>query len=174
MLAGWCVIRIRIRVLPQSTQTEVNEHVCLQWDVSLSEPAVTRLEGNCWEWPLYLSVIYTSSQSQVFTYGFFFCSPLWGFFVLIVLRKNEMSVYLLMRFAEQLLPDAIWKMPRVHDKLSVTLIIHTDAEDCPWRMTVSAVLAASVTNHQVIIFACVQNCICEHDNIFNMLYFNED
>lgn len=56
-----------------------------------------------------------------------------------------------MCFAEVILPAAIWKMPRVHDKVSVTLIIHTDAEDCPWRMTVSAVLAASVTNHQVII-----------------------
>lgn len=67
MQASGCVIRIRIRMLSQSTQTAVNEHVCLQRDVSLSEPAVTRLEGNCWEWPLYLSVIYTPSQSRVFT-----------------------------------------------------------------------------------------------------------
>lgn len=69
MLASWCVIRIRIRILSQSTQTEVNEHVCLQRDVSFSQPAVTSLEGNCWEWPLYFSVIYTPSQSQVFAYS---------------------------------------------------------------------------------------------------------
>lgn len=33
MLASRCVIRIRIRTPSQSTQTEVNEHVCLQRDV---------------------------------------------------------------------------------------------------------------------------------------------
>ncbi len=56
--ASWCVIRIRIRMPSQSTQTEVNEHVCLQWDVSLSEPAWTHLEGNCWGWPLYIFLTY--------------------------------------------------------------------------------------------------------------------
>lgn len=72
-----------------------------------------------------------------------------------LLEEEWMSLHFQMRLAEVISPDAIWKMPRVHDKLSVTLIIHTDAEDCPWRMTVSAVLAVSVTNHQVIILlAC--------------------
>lgn len=32
-------------MLSRSTQTEVNEHVCLQLDVSVSEPAVKHLEG---------------------------------------------------------------------------------------------------------------------------------
>lgn len=127
---------------PQSTQTEMNEHVCLQWDVSLSEPAVTRLEGNCWEWPLYLSVIYLKYLPRYF----FFCFT------------GSLSRSSWERMNVTLLPDALrrsdigwWKMPPVHDKLSETLIIRTDAEDCPWRMTVSAALAASVTNHQVII-----------------------
>lgn len=43
ILASWCVIRIRIRMLSQPTQTEVNEHVCLQSGIPLSQPAVRSL-----------------------------------------------------------------------------------------------------------------------------------
>lgn len=67
MPSSQCVIRIRIRTLSRSTQTEVNEHDCLQWDVPLPRPAVTCLEGNCWERPPCLSVIDTHSPSEVFT-----------------------------------------------------------------------------------------------------------
>lgn len=81
----------------------------------------------------------------------YFCS---SFLNLLPFDSHEEDVAL---YPEKLCRGnvAVWNMPRVHDKLSVTLIIHTDAEDCPWRMTVSAALAVSVTNHQVIILlAC--------------------
>lgn len=81
MLASRCVIRIRIRKPSQSTPSEVNEHVCLLWDVFLSEPAVTRLEGNCLDWPLYLYVIYLEYFSICFIT------------VLDLLEKDGISLY---------------------------------------------------------------------------------
>lgn len=141
---GW-VIRIRLRMPPRSTQTEVNEHVCLQRDASLSQPAVTCLEGNCWERPLYLPVIQTSSQSELFTPTFLllFLGSLPSDFL-----KGDVALFLKLLGRSD---PVVWNMPHVHDKLSLTLIIHTDAEDCPWRMTVSVALAASVTNQVIIL-----------------------
>lgn len=169
MLASWCVIRIRIRMLSPSTQTEVNEHVCLQWDVSLSEPAVT---GLCMEIaeidPCTCQLSISSSCLNFFPFLIFFDAVR-----LHLVEEEWASHYSWMCFAQVKSPDAIWKMPRVHDKLSVTLIIHR----CR-RLSLKNDCLCSVGSQchrpPSHIFACVQNCICKHDNIFNTLYINED
>lgn len=78
-------------MLSQSTQTEVNEHVCPQWEASISEPAVVRLEGNYPEWPLLLSVIHISSQCLVFTT--IFSSPI-RLSVRILMRKMSLHFWI--------------------------------------------------------------------------------
>lgn len=75
--------------------------------------------------------------------------------------------------AEVIVPNVVWKMPGVHDKLSVTLIIHSCTRlslknDCLCSV------GSSCHSPPSQIFASVQNYICRHDNSFNSVYINED
>lgn len=122
---------------------------------------------------LRLTPVLASYLSQVAASIFF---PFLIFFDAVRLHLVEeewASHYSWMCFAQVKSPDAIWKMPRVHDKLSVTLIIHR----CR-RLSLKNDCLCSVGSQchrpPSHIFACVQNCICKHDNIFNTLYINED
>lgn len=82
-----------------------------------------------------------------------------------------MSVNLLRDvFAKMKVPNAVWKMPGVHDKLLVTSIIHRCAILPLKNECLSSVgsLCHSPLSHIYIyiylFFPSMQNYICKHDN----------